>query len=109
MFLAQMRKELCWHNTLMQPVRGMIQRSNVNSSRSYKICEVYIYKLIYYVEGTYISGKNWLVSGHRPREQFIAKWADLYLYLDLSFSTGLLDFYFSFNGAEKIRVCIVKI
>ena len=43
MFLAQMRKELCWHNTLMQPMRGMIQRSNVNSSRSYKICEVYIY------------------------------------------------------------------
>ena len=35
------------------------------------------------------------------REQFIAKWADLYLYLDLSFSTGLLDFYFSLNGTEK--------
>ena len=51
MFLAQMRKELCWHNTLMQPARGMNQRSNVNSSRSYKICEVYIY-VIYYVGGT---------------------------------------------------------
>ena len=43
MFLAQMREELCWHNTLMQPVRGMNQRSNVKSSRSYKICEVNIY------------------------------------------------------------------
>ena len=29
-------------------------------------------------------------------------------YLDLSFSTGLLDFYFSLNGTEKILVCIVK-
>ena len=29
-------------------------------------------------------------------------------YLDLSFSTGLLDFYFSLNGAEKIQVSIVK-
>ena len=29
-------------------------------------------------------------------------------YLDLSFSTGLLDFHFSLNGAEKIQVSIVK-
>ena len=88
MFLAQMRKESCWRNTLVQPVRGMNQRSG---RRSDKICEVYTY-IIYC--GRYInSGKNWWVMPKTKGTVYCqmgrSRPVNLYC-LDLSFSAGLL-------------------
>ena len=58
----------------------MNRRSDLNSSGSNKICEVYMY-VINCMGGSLIVGKKIGGWGQKPKEPFIAKWADLHQYI----------------------------